>query len=143
MTSLSERLASLRRRAGASPDPVAASGAGPGCAAPPPDLGAVATGVDDLFGSMARYGALALGAFALWAVAIPLDSAVTAPGVVISDGQNKVLQSRTGGRVAEIFVRDGRKVAAGGGVSAPHPREGQAQPPKPRARPAAAPRAGG
>lgn len=134
MTSLSERLASLRRRAGASPDPVAASGAGPGCAAPPPDLGAVATGVDDLFGSMARYGALALGAFALWAVAIPLDSAVTAPGVVISDGQNKVLQSRTGGRVAEIFVRDGRKVAAGERLIAIDPIEDQANLTKLRAR---------
>lgn len=145
MSAFFARLSALlpsRRRAGASdqtsdqapgePD-VGADKVAP--AAPAPiDLDQVETGVGDLFGKMSRYGAAALGAFVFWAVAIPLDSAVTAPGAVVSDGKNKMLQSRTGGRIAAIFVHDGQKVAAGERVITIDPVEDQANLTKLRAR---------
>ena len=44
---------------------------------------------------------------------IPLDAAVTAPGVVKVSGERRSLQSNIDGTVAAVTVRDGSKVRAG------------------------------
>lgn len=53
------------------------------------------------------------GGFGTWAALAPLDSAVVAPGTVAVYSNRKTVQHLEGGIVAEIFVRDGDRVAAG------------------------------
>lgn len=54
-----------------------------------------------------------LGIFFLWGFFVPLSSAVIAGGQVVSDGQNKLLQHVSGGRVKEIIVSDGARLQRG------------------------------
>ncbi|MEN0042082.1 MAG: HlyD family type I secretion periplasmic adaptor subunit [Pseudomonadota bacterium] len=51
--------------------------------------------------------------FLLWATMFPLASAVITPGTFVSQGKNKLVQHQTGGRVSQIFVRDGDFVLEG------------------------------
>lgn len=64
-----------------------------------------------------RSGLISIGGFVvvfgLWSGFFPLSSAVIAPGMVISAGQNKLIQHQTGGAVAAIHARDGQMVEAG------------------------------
>lgn len=75
--------------------------------------------------STVKKGVVTLCAFALlfgaWSVATPLSGAVIGHGKVISDGQNSLLQHTTGGRIVDIFVRDGQKVRKGQVVMALNP----------------------
>ena len=75
------------------------------------------SGVRDETRSIARTGLLIVGGFLLifggWALLFPLASAVVAGGVVISAGQNKLIQHPVGGSILEILARDGDKVAQG------------------------------
>lgn len=48
-----------------------------------------------------------------WAAIAPLDSAVTAPGVVAAEGSRKTVQHLEGGIINKIYVREGDKVKAG------------------------------
>jgi epimerase transport system membrane fusion protein len=54
-----------------------------------------------------------LGGFMLWAALAPLKSAVVAPGKVIVESRNKVVQHLDGGIVAEIYVKEGDVVKKG------------------------------
>ena len=56
---------------------------------------------------------IGLVGFLLWAVSVPLSSAVITPGVVKVDTNRKAIQHLEGGIVEEIRVRDGDRVAAG------------------------------
>ena len=51
--------------------------------------------------------------FIIWAAFFPLDKGAPASGVVISDGNRKVIQHPAGGIVDEILVRDGDVVDEG------------------------------
>ncbi|EFL89422.1 HlyD family type I secretion periplasmic adaptor subunit [Ahrensia sp. R2A130] len=51
--------------------------------------------------------------FLLWAMLFPLASAVITPGSFVSQGKNKLVQHQSGGRIAQIFVRDGDFVLEG------------------------------
>lgn len=51
--------------------------------------------------------------FLLWAAFAPLDKGAPASGVVISDGNRKVVQQPAGGIIDEILVRDGDRVTSG------------------------------
>lgn len=51
--------------------------------------------------------------FLLWATLFPLASAVITPGSFVSQGKNKLVQHQSGGRVTQIFVRDGDFVLEG------------------------------
>ncbi|MEM1318200.1 MAG: biotin/lipoyl-binding protein, partial [Pseudomonadota bacterium] len=51
--------------------------------------------------------------FLLWATLFPLASAVITPGTFVSQGNNKLVQHQTGGRVLQIFVREGDFVTEG------------------------------
>lgn len=73
----------------------------------------VETGHGDLVGRLGRIALLSLVIFTGWAVIFPLDSAVVAPGNLIMQGQNKVLQHRMGGTVRAIHARDGDRVKEG------------------------------
>ncbi|NLY59298.1 MAG: HlyD family type I secretion periplasmic adaptor subunit [Gammaproteobacteria bacterium] len=48
-----------------------------------------------------------------WAGLAPLDGAVIAPGQVLVDSQNRVVQHLEGGIVAELHVRDGSRIEQG------------------------------
>ena len=67
--------------------------------------------------SIIRFGFWSVGAlllmFLLWAIFFPLASAVITPGTFISDGKNKLIQHQRGGRIKEIFVREGERVVEG------------------------------
>lgn len=67
--------------------------------------------------SIIRLGFWSVGAllliFLLWACFFPLASAVITPGTFVSDGRNKLVQHQRGGRIKEIFVREGEQVFAG------------------------------
>ena len=67
--------------------------------------------------SIIRLGFWSVGAvlllFMVWACFFPLASAVITPGTFISDGRNKLVQHQRGGRVKEIFVREGEVMFAG------------------------------
>lgn len=54
-----------------------------------------------------------LGAFMAWATLAPLDAAVSSSGTVVVSGSRKLVQPLSGGKVAEILVRDGAHVQAG------------------------------
>ena len=56
---------------------------------------------------------LGLGSFLLWATFAPLDAAVSTSGTVVVSGSRKLVQPLTGGKVAEIMVRDGDAVRSG------------------------------
>lgn len=73
----------------------------------------VQTGVGDVTGRAGRYTLFAAGAFVVWAVAFPLDSAVVAEGAIAARGQNKLLQHRTGGVIREILAREGDQIEEG------------------------------
>jgi protease secretion system membrane fusion protein len=51
--------------------------------------------------------------FLLWAAFAPLDKGAPASGVVISDGNRKVVQQPASGIIDEILVRDGDRVISG------------------------------
>lgn len=73
----------------------------------------VRTGLSDI---VDRSGKLVLGAFGvfmIWAVLAPIDSAVVAPGSIISEGKNKQLQHLSGGTIQAIHAREGDLVEAG------------------------------
>ena len=53
------------------------------------------------------------GGFMLWAMFAPLDKGVSAQGMVITDGQRKVIQPTVSGVIEEILVKDGDQVKAG------------------------------
>lgn len=55
---------------------------------------------------------IGFGGFLLWATFAPLDKGVSATGVVITDGQRKVVQPIANGVVDEILVKDGDQVKA-------------------------------
>ena len=48
-----------------------------------------------------------------WTAFAPLDSAALAPGIVQVEGQRKQVQHLEGGRISELLVSNGDKVAAG------------------------------
>ena len=54
-----------------------------------------------------------LGSFLVWATLAPLDAAVTTSGTVVVSGSRKLVQPVSGGKVVEIRVTEGDKVAAG------------------------------
>ena len=68
-------------------------------------------------GPIIRIGLWTVGAgmflFMIWATFFELASAVITPGTFVSDGKNKQIQHSRGGRVLEIFVREGDKVTIG------------------------------
>ncbi|MTJ82167.1 MAG: HlyD family type I secretion periplasmic adaptor subunit [Telmatospirillum sp.] len=53
------------------------------------------------------------GGVGLWAVTAELDSAAQAPGVVIAEGNRRIIQHLEGGIVKEILVTEGQEVKAG------------------------------
>ena len=87
----------------------------------------VNTQVSDITGRGGRFLLVALAAFGAWAALIPLNSAVLAPGAIVTEGKNKLLQHRTGGTVREIFALEGETVAAGDPVVALDPNIDRAQ----------------
>lgn len=54
-----------------------------------------------------------LGIFFLWGFFVPLSSAVIAAGQVVSDGDNKLLQHVSGGRIKQIIAKDGARLKRG------------------------------
>lgn len=48
-----------------------------------------------------------------WAALAPLDGAVIAPGQVVVDSENRVVQHLEGGIVSALYVRDGNRVEEG------------------------------
>ena len=57
--------------------------------------------------------ALFFGGFGVWAVLVPLESAVIAQGVLSVSGKRKTVQHLEGGIVTDILVEEGDTVAAG------------------------------
>jgi len=53
------------------------------------------------------------GGFGVWAASAPLAGAAVAPGLLVANGQNKVIQHFEGGIVKEIRVSEGEKVSVG------------------------------
>lgn len=63
-----------------------------------------------------RSGRIVLAVFAavvMWALTIPISSAVIAPGTIISEGRNQLLQHRAGGLIQRILAQEGDLVEAG------------------------------
>ncbi|WP_249582770.1 HlyD family type I secretion periplasmic adaptor subunit [Pseudomonas viridiflava] len=56
---------------------------------------------------------LGLGGFFLWAGLAPLDRGVVGAGTVVVSGERKTVQSRTGGMIDRILVREGDQVQQG------------------------------
>lgn len=73
----------------------------------------VRTDTGDIIGRTGRWVLVAFGVFVAWAALYPIDSAVVAPGTVISEGRNQVLQHRSGGAVRQIRAREGDLLEAG------------------------------
>ena len=73
----------------------------------------VVTGVGDIKSSTGRMVWLCLGAFTVWALVFPLGSAVVGHGNVVAEGNNKLVQHRQGGMIAEIYAKNGDKVHKG------------------------------
>jgi protease secretion system membrane fusion protein len=57
--------------------------------------------------------ALGLGGFFLWAGLAPLDRGVVGSGTVVVSGERKTVQSRLGGTIDHILVREGDQVQQG------------------------------
>ena len=51
--------------------------------------------------------------FGLWAAIAPIGSAALAPGVVVAEGSQRVIQHLEGGIIRQILVDEGQKVKAG------------------------------
>ncbi|MEE2952950.1 MAG: HlyD family type I secretion periplasmic adaptor subunit [Pseudomonadota bacterium] len=73
----------------------------------------VSTDASRLAGRLGRGFLIALGVFGAWAMVVPLDSAVIAPGTLMSEGRNLVLQHVTGGVIKSIRAHEGDLVRAG------------------------------
>lgn len=73
----------------------------------------VSTDASRLAGRLGRGFLIALGVFGAWALVVPLDSAVIAPGTLMSEGRNLVLQHVTGGVIKSIRAHEGDLVQAG------------------------------
>ncbi|WP_028696705.1 HlyD family type I secretion periplasmic adaptor subunit [Pseudomonas cremoricolorata] len=56
---------------------------------------------------------LGLGGFLLWAFLAPLDRGVVGSGTVVVSGERKTVQSRSGGMLEHIRVREGDRVEQG------------------------------
>lgn len=56
---------------------------------------------------------LGFGGFLAWAFLAPLDRGVTVQGALVAEGNRKPVQHTTGGRVAEVLVREGDAVKQG------------------------------
>lgn len=56
---------------------------------------------------------LGFGGFLAWAALAPLDRGVAVQGALIAEGNRKPVQHTTGGRVAEVLVREGDAVREG------------------------------
>ena len=56
---------------------------------------------------------LSLGGFLLWACLAPLDRGVVGSGTVVVSGERKTVQSRNGGTIDSILVREGDRVQQG------------------------------
>lgn len=56
---------------------------------------------------------LGLGGFLLWAFLAPLDRGVVGSGTVVVSGERKTVQSRSGGMLESIRVREGDRVEQG------------------------------
>jgi protease secretion system membrane fusion protein len=56
---------------------------------------------------------LGLAAFLGWALWVPLDAGVSAPGTVVITGNRKAVQPLVAGRVAALLAKDGDKVVPG------------------------------
>jgi epimerase transport system membrane fusion protein len=54
-----------------------------------------------------------LGGALAWSAAVPMQSAATAPGVVVVDSNRKTVAHLDGGTVAELMVQEGQVVKAG------------------------------
>ncbi|MBE7203899.1 MAG: biotin/lipoyl-binding protein, partial [Parafilimonas terrae] len=65
--------------------------------------------------AVAGYALIAatFGVGGLWAALARLDRAVIGPGVVVVEGNRKVVQHLEGGIVQEVLVRDGQRVRTG------------------------------
>ena len=62
---------------------------------------------------MAQIFMISFGLFMVWALFAPIDTGITAQGVVIVSGYRKALQHPTGGVVQEILVKEGQEVQEG------------------------------
>lgn len=56
---------------------------------------------------------LGVGGFLLWAVQAPLDAGVVADGTVTVSSNRKTIQHLSGGRVTDIFIKEGELVKKG------------------------------
>lgn len=111
---------------------------------PPPATAAIAPvsgwadhveiGIKDLDRGVMRGVKALLAVFLLWAFLLPLGTAVVAPGTLVSQGHNKVLQHRTGGVIRKIHVREGERVNPGTLVAELDPMINQAEMTRLRAR---------
>lgn len=73
----------------------------------------VNVGIIDLVGRGKKIALLALVVFTIWALLIPLASAISAPGKLSASGQNFILQHPIGGLIREINVKEGTYVKKG------------------------------
>ncbi|MDY8109209.1 HlyD family type I secretion periplasmic adaptor subunit [Fulvimarina sp. 2208YS6-2-32] len=76
-------------------------------------FGAIETTATGQSGTFGRAMFAAFAVFALWAFVAPLDSAVIAPGALVSDGRNLVLQHMAGGTIRAIYAKEGAFVEKG------------------------------
>jgi protease secretion system membrane fusion protein len=51
--------------------------------------------------------------FVIWGVFFPLDQGIPANGVVVAEGNRKMIQHQQGGTIEEILVKDGDEVESG------------------------------
>jgi adhesin transport system membrane fusion protein len=58
-------------------------------------------------------GLLAIGAFIFWARWAVIDEISRATGQVITSSKNQIIQTTEGGKISEIFVKEGSSVKAG------------------------------
>ena len=69
---------------------------------------------------------LVLVLFLIWGAVFQLSSAVITPGTLVSDGKNKLIQHPVGGRVRNLFVREGDYLEKGQIVLELDPTQAQA-----------------
>lgn len=53
------------------------------------------------------------GGFGTWAATAPISGAVIAPGKIVAEGNNKIVQHLEGGIIKSVFVKEGETVKAG------------------------------
>lgn len=73
----------------------------------------VATDIRDIKRANGRLFLFGLGGFVAWALLFPLGSAVIGNGQVVAEGNNSLVQHRTGGVISEILARNGDRVQKG------------------------------